>query len=409
MKVFLSAYACEPGKGSEPGVGWRWTLGLAERVELQVLTRESNREVIEAAVAAAPEGDPLRCVTFHYFDLPSLWLIAKKRGLLPTIAYYAVWQWAVAKRFGDLADTADFVHHLTFCTVLCPGFWKLKHAGFVLGPVGAPQVNAHYLPLFGAEAWKQRLRAGIIHRFLGFPWLRRLLRGAAILVPANSETRDLLVAHGLRVREVMLDTGAPDDGPRVTSQGQPGAIRLLYAGQLERRKGLELALMALAQVGDDVNWSLDLIGSGPDRSRLEQIVRDSGWDARVRFCGKIPRDEVMRRMAESDAFLFPSVRDTSGGVNLEAMASGLPVICIAHQGVGDITDESCAERIPPGPIDETARHLAEAISRFAHDPERRRLMGEAARERARKSFAWEMKFSQMYKYYLEMTDRRARE
>jgi glycosyltransferase involved in cell wall biosynthesis len=402
VRVFLSAYACEPDKGSEPGVGWRWTVGLSERVLLTVLTREDNRRVIEAALAKQPEESPLRQVTFLYHDLSKPWLWAKRHGL-PTLAYYALWQWSVSRRFGKLADEADVVHHLTFCTLLCPGFWRLKRATYVLGPVGAPQVNPHYFSLFGDRAWLQRLRGWIMARFLGLPWLRRLLQSAAAVVPANSETRDFLIAHGVPAREVILDTGSPDAPEAKRHAGKTGTIRVMYAGQLERRKGLELALRALARTTGNggCEGCFDIFGQGPDRERLTALAAELGIAAKVTFHGAVPQAELMRNFQQADAFLFTSVRDTSGGVNLEAMAHGLPVICIAHQGVGDITDESCAERIPAGPIEETIGKIAQAIIRLANDPARRVAMGEAATKRAREKFSWDEKFDRMCGHYRE--------
>jgi glycosyltransferase involved in cell wall biosynthesis len=407
MKVFLSAYACEPSKGSEPGVGWRWANGLASRVDLQVLTRESNRASIERAVQALPTDDPLKSVTFHYHDLSRPWLWAKRRGL-PTLAYYALWQWSVSRRFGKIADEADVVHHLTFCTLLCPGFWRLKRAAYVLGPVGAPQVNPHYFPLFGGKAWIQKLRGWIMVRFLGLPWLRRLLKSAAAVVPANSETRDFLIAHGIPARDLILDTGAPEVAESKRHTGKAGAIRLMYAGQLERRKGLELALRALARASgkDGCDGVFDIFGQGPDRQRLIALAEELGIADRVNFHGAVPQAELMQNFQQADAFLFTSVRDTSGGVNLEAMAHGLPVICIAHQGVGDITDESCAERIPAGPIDETIVKIARSIVRLANDPALRVAMGEAAAKRAREKFSWDEKFDRMCGHYREAREKR---
>ncbi|MDP4623685.1 MAG: glycosyltransferase family 4 protein [Akkermansiaceae bacterium] len=405
MKIFLSAYACEPGKGSEPGVGWRWANGLAERVgRLTVLTREDNRQTIDRELAKLPVESPLRRVTFLYHDLckPLLW--AKRKKLLPTIGYYALWQWSVTRKFGALADQFDIVHHLTFCTLLCPGLWRLKHAAYVLGPVGAPQVNPHYLPLFGGKAWVQKMRGWVIHRFPSLPWLRRLLGTAAAVVPANSETRQLLMSHGIAAREVMLDTGAPfteevpDARPRVA---QPNAIRLMYAGQLEPRKGLELSLRALAKVPIDCDWSFDVFGAGPDRDRLADMSTKLEIEKRVKFHGAVPQTELKKSFHEADAFLFTSVRDTSGGVNLEAMAQGLPIICVAHQGVGDITDETCAERVSQESISETIDDLAAAIVRLALDPVRRLEMGRAAAHRAQTCFSWNAKFDLMVKIYEE--------
>ena len=67
IKIFVSSYACEPGLGSEIGVGWHWVLEMSKHFELWVLTRESNRGTIEPWIAAHPEFSGIH---FLYFDLP---------------------------------------------------------------------------------------------------------------------------------------------------------------------------------------------------------------------------------------------------------------------------------------------------------------------------------------------------
>ena len=407
-RVLLSAYACEPGQGSEPGVGWRWANGLAGRVQLQVLTRESNRVAIERAVASCSADDPLRTVEFHFHDLGALGLWLKRKGLLPTAAYYVLWQRSACKRFASLADSLDVVHHLTFCTLLCPGFWKLRHASYVLGPVGAPEVDPRYLPLFGPKAWQQRLRGWVMSRFMLLPWLARLLKSAKAVVPANSATRQLLVSQGVEARKVMLDTGAPDVPGGKASKGadHPGC-RFVFAGRLERRKGIELSLRAFAQACEHSEFeaSFQIIGDGPDRSRLVGLAEQLGIRDRVEFLGPMSQADVFSKFHAADVFLFTSVRDTSAGVNLEAMACELPVICLAHQGVADITSDACALRLPPGEICETVNRLAEAIRTMASDRGLRQRLGREALRRAKQDFRWDAKFETMTRYYEEADGR----
>lgn len=405
MKILLSAYACEPGKGSEPGVGWKWANGLASRVDLDVLTRESNRAVIEAAVGGSTDGSPLRSVRFHYHDLPAPFLWLKKRRVLPTMGYYFLWQWSVARRYQLLAEGADIVHHLTFCTLLCPGFWKLREAAFVMGPVGAPLVNPNYIGLFGGGASVQLLRGWVMNHFLRLPWLKKTLRSAAAVVPANSETKELLARHEIAAREVMLDTGAPETPPpQVPTSEKETVCRFIYAGRIERRKALELALraFALAKASSCKGWIFTILGDGPDRPRLEKLAAELLIFDHVRFLDPVPHHQVLDHFQKSDVFVFTSVRDTSGGVNLEAMSCGLPVLCIAHQGVGDITDDSCALRIATGSIAETTSNLAAGIKSLVASPEMRVAMGSSARQRSARDFSWEEKFNGMLEIYEEV-------
>ena len=76
LKIFISAYACEPQKGSEPGIGWNVVNELAKYHEVHVLTRSNNREAIEAALIGRNEAVPV----FHYYDLPK-WLTFWKKKL----------------------------------------------------------------------------------------------------------------------------------------------------------------------------------------------------------------------------------------------------------------------------------------------------------------------------------------
>src|SRR5690349_14743304 len=87
IKVLLSAYACEPNRGSEPGVGWNWALQEARFHEVWVVTRANNREVIEREMAENPRPN----LRFMYHDLPK-WARWWKRGNRGVNLYYLLWQ-----------------------------------------------------------------------------------------------------------------------------------------------------------------------------------------------------------------------------------------------------------------------------------------------------------------------------
>src|SRR2546423_7247549 len=65
LKVLISAYTCEPGKGSEPEVGWQWAMHLAASHDVTVLTRSNNRPAIENALAGLPPSDPRPIFVYH--------------------------------------------------------------------------------------------------------------------------------------------------------------------------------------------------------------------------------------------------------------------------------------------------------------------------------------------------------
>ncbi len=100
---------------------------------------------------------------------------------------------------------------------------------------------------------------------------------------------------------------------------------LLYVGRLGARKGLGLALRALARV-DDPNIEFLIAGTGRHESRLRELASSLGIADRVRFLGYVPNEELPRLYSSADVFLLPSRYEGFGLVILEAMACGTPVI-----------------------------------------------------------------------------------
>ena len=89
LKVLMSAYACEPGKGSEPEVGWQWALQMARYHDVTVLTRANNQPAIEFALAALRGRQPLPVFVYH--DRSPVMLDLKRRTKSVKL-YYLLWQ-----------------------------------------------------------------------------------------------------------------------------------------------------------------------------------------------------------------------------------------------------------------------------------------------------------------------------
>lgn len=134
MRVLMNAYACEPGRGSEGGVGWNWAVAAAGRHDVFVLTRANNRSAIEAGLATL--GSEIReRLHFEYVDLPDaarFW----KRGGLGIRVYYYVWQVLARRRAFALRRTIPFdvVHHTTLANLWLPSLVALPDTPFVLVP-----------------------------------------------------------------------------------------------------------------------------------------------------------------------------------------------------------------------------------------------------------------------------------
>lgn len=116
-----------------------------------------------------------------------------------------------------------------------------------------------------------------------------------------------------------------------------GAMRLLFAGELCRRKGVDLLLAALGSTKlRNHAWRLTVVGDGDQRSNLEDQTADLNLTDKVRFVGVIPREGVDRHFSESDIVVLPSRFDGWGAVINEGMEHGLAVIASDAVGAGPL-------------------------------------------------------------------------
>ncbi len=171
-------------------------------------------------------------------------------------------------------------------------------------------------------------------------------------------------------------------------------LLLLYAGRLAKEKGLDRLVQAMKIFRGKENRPVRLlmVGDGSRRSRIEEAALEN-----ITCLGHVTdRSHLARIYASSDVFITPSVREGFGIAQLEAMASGLPVICpdVAGQ-MGFMGDE--AGLVTGG----SASELSDAIVRMSGLPvgERTR-MGRAAR-RIAKQFSWERTTGTILRIYRE--------
>jgi glycosyltransferase involved in cell wall biosynthesis len=328
VKILISAYACEPERGSEPGAGWLWALAATRIADVWVITRANNRERIEAELAREPRPR----LNVVYVDLPPrarFW----KRGNRGIRLYYVVWQFLALRQGRRLQREIGFdvVHHLTFATMWLPALACLTGPPFVLGPVGGGQrVPLRLYPVLGpraalAEAAFTAARAATRLN----PLVRIAWRRAQVILVQTEETLAALPRRFrskaiVRPNAVVPDLTAAAELPRRVS---PTAV---YAGRLNRFKAVELALEALVAAP---NWRLVIIGRGPDAARLRRVSRRLGLDERVTFVPWLSaRADLWRLLASCDAFLFPSLKEGAPLVVAEAQALGLPVIALDRNG-----------------------------------------------------------------------------
>jgi glycosyltransferase involved in cell wall biosynthesis len=242
--------------------------------------------------------------------------------------------------------------------------------------------------------------------------VNRLLPGklrAETLLVANERTRRAL-PRGPRGRVVELVENGVDlalwqaDGAR-PDRGRP--VRFVFVGRLVDWKAVDLLLAAFRRVADETPATLDVLGDGPMRPRLEAEARRLGLGGAVTFHGWLPQAELGRRLQAADVFVLPSLYECGGAVVLEAMACGLPVVATRWGGPTDYIDPRCGILVEPTSPAEFVAGLARAMAELASSPSRRQEMGRAGRQRVLREFDWERKVERMLDVYADTVRRAA--
>lgn len=389
MRILLSAFACAPNVGSEAGIGWRWAMELAQHHDVSVLTDISRKPLIDPVLG---ESANPRIIYYRPGFLRKVPLNSRTAAIL-----HWLWQYSLlpfARRL-HRRHRFDLAVHLTYGVFRHPSFLGFLGIPFVFGPVGggedAPWRLKKSFPFRDKLAELARSVLNVTAKCDPFLWLA-LSRADLILVRTPETSHALPYPYG-RSAVQHQDIGTPArqrDTPLATRI--PGdALRVLFAGRLLSWKGVHLALRAVASArarGADLQFTI--VGSGPKDAWLKDLASSLCLDAPVlRWIEHIPQDQLFAMYEDAHCLLFPSLHDSGGSVVLEALAFGLPVICLDLGGPKTLVDERCAIVVATGSRSEqqVVSALADGLAAIADNESQRLEMSRAATERANE-MAW---------------------
>lgn len=402
MKVLISAYSCEPGRGSERGVGWNVAREIARYHEVWVLTRpDESKDEIEAELAR----NPIPNLHFVYFTLP-FWQDSLKLGQMGAMQlHYYLWQiqaYFVGKRLHQEIGF-DAIHHVTFVRYSCPSFLSLLPIPFVWGPVGGGESAP--LPFWKDFSWKNKLyeTARWLWRSLGEldPFTAMTARRSALAYATTQDSEQRMAKLGTprikRISESGMLLSELEQLSQYTSASDT-PTRFVNIARLLHWKGIHLGLRAFAQANlpDAEYW---VMGEGPELERLQALVLDLGIAHQVKFFGLLPREEVLLKLGESTALVHPSLHDSGGWVPLEAMAAGKPILCLDLGGTAELVTSETGIKVSAHDPKQVIQDLAAAMVKLADDRELCRQMGQAGQQKVQDHYTWEAKgkyFAELY-------------
>ena len=391
IKVLLSAFACDPSLGSEPGYGWNWSVGLANKgFEVHCLTRKVGKANIECVSRPAN-------LYFHYISLPLGLDKLYSSSRLGMYFYYLLWQLLAYKKARSLNKSHQFniAHHVTWGSVQLGSFLYKLNMPFIFGPAGGGQISPTAFKIYFGKSWNIEEKRNKISALLVKynPACRSMLKKAAAVWVSNQDTAKLVAK--IRFSEVYntLDTALPKDFfPRQFQPKMPkqDTLNLLWVGRFMPRKGVMLLLDVMMQLKQYPGIVLTMVGDGEQREEILKGIKSKELGSTVIFKGKVPFDEVKKFYISHDVFFFTSLRDSGGVQLMEAMAYGMPVVTINLHGQSIIINDETGFRCPCKDPAEAIEALANSILKLYYDPTLLAKMSRAAHEYA-SNHTWDQK------------------
>ena len=408
MKILLSAYACEPNRGSEAEIGWGIALELSKLHQVWVITRANNEAVHQAAFKKFNKPETLN---FIYYDLPN-WIRFYKKGNKNFLIYYYLWQIGsgfAAKQFLK-KNPIDVVHHLTGGMDFFPSGFSFLKKPFIWGPIGGEDTHTKILSnLPRPDRMKEYKR--IFLRFLirHFDPFTRMTANRADLIllysskSALSSRRYLYryrrkIARGIQTG-LILDQRYENAKKRFR---QNNPFTIIYAANLISWKGGRFVVQAFIKLVKKHNPDVRLVivGDGPLKKDMHAALTEKGLTNKVTFTGFLPMQKLIDLLPKGDVFLYPTYHHGLANICLQAMVMGLPVVCLEGDGIQTSVEFGGGLAVPVENYDTIGDRLADSLHQLYKDRLLCFEMGQKARETVIKRFEYSVLAKQFTKRYL---------
>jgi len=398
-KALLSAFYCEPGKGSEEGNGWNWAIGLVnEGFEVHCLTRDVNSKSIQTEVL--PDN-----LHFHYIFMPfgteSLFYLNEASIYL----YYMIWQWMAYKKGKYLHKTIafDVAHHVTWGSLQMGSFLYKLNIPLIFGPAGGGQVAPENFKKYFSGYWASEIKRSSVSKYLikYNPACRKMVKSASVVLASNTDTLDMAKAIGSKHCHLSFDTALPVSFfPDVFREKIPadGKLRLLWVGRFMPRKGILLEIEVMNLLKSYKGITLTIVGYGEMEEDIKTKIIEYGLEETVQMTGKVPFDTVRSYYDSHDVFFFTSLRDSCPAQLMEAMAFGMPVITVNLHGQALLVNDETGIRCTVISPELTITELRDAVLQLYNNPAKVTEMSNQAVKFARKQ-TWPERINNIVKQY----------
>lgn len=418
LRVLISAYQCGPGMGSVSQIGWQWYSRLAQRLPVTLVTHIRNQAALQAA-GAPIAGSEIIYIDTEWFAGPlyraSARLFPKSQHavfLMSSLDFY-VYDRAVVKQLKPLQKKAhrwQIVHAPTPVSPTAASRLYQLQLPLVLGPWNGGIPSPRHFPEIMRQdsAWLYPLRN--LSKIVD--WILGSTRNATMILTANQATQNTIPKKYRDKCVPLLENGVDlnlfSSAPYPPAPSPDNPLHLVFVGRLVPFKGVGMLLTAISSVKDKLPIRLTVIGEGPLGVEWQQQARGLGIGEQIHWLGNANFEQIVKQLHHAHALCLPSVRESGGGVLLEAMACARPVIAVAFGGPAEVVDDDVGYLIPPNGQKAVIQGLVSCFFDIYLNPQKWAAKGEEGRKRAERYYGWDAKVEKVIELYQQLIKKEAR-
>ena len=395
-KVLLSAFRCNPNGISEAYVGFQWLNQIIKFSDVHLVTKIENKYSLQNYY----KDKKLETTYIQTRDRLKYFPKVNKAIKMD----YFVFDSKLKRLHQEMVNNYDLIHHITPIGIRYASSLSSRSKKFLLGPVGGGvPTPKNFDRIFKREPLIFKIRKLDKIRFFLDYELRKTYQTACKILIIGNYVKEIIPTKYHYKCEVLLENGIYADEYFPSNHiAKKDFIGLLYVGRIVPYKGLELLLHAVGALAKKYPIMLTIIGEGYDMQYCRAISKEMNIEEYVNFVGNLPKNRVIPYFQKCDIFVFPSLREASGNVVLEAMSCGKPVIISDYGGPGEIVKENFGLKIKVKDRNQYINDLILAVESLIKNESKRLKMGRRGREEILNKYDWNVKGEIIKRIYTEI-------
>jgi len=419
-RVLHIAEAANPEWVSVPLVGWSCWESLSKVSHSHLVTQVRNQAAIERQGYTLDQDFSIinnERIIRPFYILGKLlrggkgvgWTTAMALSYIP----YVFFEIKVWRKFREKIINREFdiVHRITPVSPTLPSYLARKCAQygvhFVIGPLngGLPWPKEFDSARRKEKEWLTYIRDA--YKLL--PGYRSTRKNASSILIGSQATYNQL-SDSYKDKAVYIPENGIDHSKflKKRSKVTGKVIKAVFVGRLVPYKGVDMLIEALQELLREGKVQLNIIGDGPEKAYLTDMVQSLGVTDHVIFHGWISHNKLQKYLIQYDLLTFPSIREFGGGVVLESMALGLMPLIIDYGGPAELLTSKEGIKIPLSDRQGIIQGIRSAMEDLVANPHKVDVCGDEAYKRIQKFYYWPVKAEQIAEVYQSLMEKRAK-